>query len=162
MKKFINNLKELKKYNIVAIKQSLEDEGASFEEIKIMRKITRKAGLQHNIKVGGCEAKTDIFFCEKVGVSGIVAPMVETSYGLRKFIQILTENKRQNLYVNIESINAFNNINKILKSKDFKKLKGLVIGRSDLAGSLNLEKSEVDSKRIFKLVKNLLRKIKKK
>ena len=87
--------------------------------------------------------------------------MVETSYGLRKFIQILTENKRQNLYVNIGGINAFNNINKILKSKDFKKLKGLVIGRSDLAGSLNLEKSEVDSKRIFKLVKNLLRKIKK-
>ena len=62
MKKFINNLKELKKYNVVAIKQSLEDEGASFEEIKIMRMITRKAGLQHNIKVGGCEAKTDIFF----------------------------------------------------------------------------------------------------
>ena len=65
MKKFVNNLKELKKHNVVAIKQSLEDEGASFEEIKIMRKITRKAGLQHNIKVGGCEAKTDIFFCEK-------------------------------------------------------------------------------------------------
>ena len=161
MKKFINNLKELKKHNVVAIKQSLEDEGASFEEIKIMRKITKKAGLQHNIKVGGCEAKTDIFFCEKVGVSGIVAPMVETSYGLRKFIQILTNNKRQNLYINIESINAFNNISKILKSKDFKKLTGLVIGRSDLAGSLNLEKSEVDSKRIFKLVKNLLKKIKK-
>ena len=139
MKKFINNLKELKKHNVVAIKQSLEDEGASFEEIKIMRKITRKAGLQHNIKVGGCEAKTDIFFCEKIGVNGIVAPMVETSYGLRKFIQILTDNKKQNLYVNIESINAFKNISKILKSKDFKKLTGLVIGRSDLAGSLNLE-----------------------
>ena len=107
-----------------------------------MRKITRKAGLQHNIKVGGCEAKTDIFFCEKVGVNGIVAPMVETSYGLRKFIQILNDNKKQNLYVNIESINAFNNINLILRSKEFKKLTGLVIGRSDLAGSLNLEKSE--------------------
>ena len=79
-------------------------------------------------------------------MNGIVAPMVETSYGLRKFIQILTDNKKQNLYVNIESINAFKNISKILKSKDFKKLTGLVIGRSDLAGSLNLEKSEVDSK----------------
>ena len=118
MKKFINNLKELKKHNVVAIKQSLEDEGASFEEIKIMRKITRKAGLQHNIKVGGCEAKTDIFFCEKIGVNGIVAPMVETSYGLRKFIQILTDNKKQNLYVNIESINAFKNISKQVNECD--------------------------------------------
>ena len=66
MKKFINNLKELKKHNVVAIKQSLEDEGASFEEIKIMRKITRKAGLQHNIKVGGCEAKQIFFFVKKL------------------------------------------------------------------------------------------------
>ena len=62
MKKFINYLKKLKKYDAVAIKQSLEDEGASFDQLKIMRKITMKAGLQHNIKVGGCEAKTDIFF----------------------------------------------------------------------------------------------------
>ena len=65
MKKFVNHLKKLKKYGAVAIKQSLEDEGASFDQLKIMRKITMKAGLQHNIKVGGCEAKTDIFFCEK-------------------------------------------------------------------------------------------------
>ena len=65
MKKFVNYLKKLKKYDAVAIKQSLEDEGASFDQLKIMRKITMKAGLQHNIKVGGCEAKTDIFFCEK-------------------------------------------------------------------------------------------------
>ena len=41
MKKFINNLKELKKHNVVAIKQSLEDEGASFEEIK--RSIFKKS-----------------------------------------------------------------------------------------------------------------------
>ena len=162
MKKIIDNLKKLKKYNVVAVKQSLEDEGASFEEIKIMRNITRKSGLQHNIKVGGCEAKTDIYFCERVGVSGIVAPMVETSYGLRKFIQILTKNEKQNLYINLESINAFKNIKKIFNSKDFKKLKGLVIGRSDLAGSLNLEKSQVDSKKIYNLVSNLLKKIKKK
>ena len=101
------------------------------------------------------------FFCEREGVSGIVAPMVETSYGLRKFIQILRNNRSQNLYVNLESINAFKNINKILKSHDFKKLKGVVIGRSDLAGSLNLEKSEVDSKKIFKLVFSLLKKVKK-
>ena len=87
--------------------------------------------------------------------------MVETNYALRKFIQILSNNRSQNLYVNLESINAFNNINEILKSKDFKKLSGVVIGRSDLAGSLNLQKSEVDSKKIFNLVFSLLKKIKK-
>ena len=89
MKKIINYLKKLKKQDVIAVKQSLEDEGASFDELKIMRQITRKAGLQLNIKVGGCEAKTDIYFCEKIGVNGIVAPMVESDYALRKFIQII-------------------------------------------------------------------------
>ena len=41
MKKIINYLKKLKKQNIVAVKQSLEDEGASFEELMLMRQITK-------------------------------------------------------------------------------------------------------------------------
>ncbi len=162
MNKFIKYLKKLKKFNAVAVKQSLEDEGASFDELKKMRRITKAAGVQHNIKVGGCEAKTDIYSCEKIGVSGIVAPMVETAYALRKFIQITSKNKTQKLYINLESIHALENISKIINSGDFKKLEGVVIGRSDLAGSLNLEKTEVDSKRIYNLVFNLLKKIKKK
>ena len=162
MKKIINHLKKLKKQNIVAVKQSLEDEGASFEELALMRKITKKASLKHNVKVGGCEAKTDIYFCEKLGVDGIVAPMVESNYALRKFMQIISKNRNQSLYINLESIQAFKNINEMIKAKNFKRLKGIVIGRSDLAGSLNLQKSEVDSKKIFKLVLNLLKKIKRK
>ena len=162
MKKIINYLKKLKKQNIIAVKQSLEDEGASFEELTLMRQITKKASLKHNVKVGGCEAKTDIYFCEKLGVDGIVAPMVESNYALRKFMQIISKNKKQSLYVNLESIQAFKNINQMIRTKNFKKLRGIVIGRSDLAGSLNLQKSEVDSKKIFKLVLNLLKKIKRK
>ena len=64
--------------------------------------------------------------------------------------------------MNLESIQAFQNINKILNQPNIKRLKGVVIGRSDLAGSLNLEKKEVDSKRIFNLVFEALKKIKKK
>ena len=48
-----------------------------------------------------------------------------------------------------------------MNSKSFNKLKGVVIGRSDLAGSINLEKSAVGLKRIYKLVLNLSKKIKK-
>ncbi len=162
MQKIINYLKKLKKYNVVAVKQSLEDEGASFEELRIMRKITKKVGLKQNIKVGGCEAKTDIYFCEKLGVDGIVAPMVESGYALKKFIQIISKNKKQNLYINLESMQAFKNIKDIMNTKNFKRLKGVVIGRSDLAGSLDLEKSEVDSKKIYNLVFKLLNIVKRK
>ena len=54
--KLIKKLRYLKSLGVVGVKQSLEDEGASFEEIIIMRKITRKAGLNLNVKIGGWEA----------------------------------------------------------------------------------------------------------
>ena len=41
MEKLIKKLRKLKKYNVVGIKQSLEDEGATFEDL-IMRKVTKK------------------------------------------------------------------------------------------------------------------------
>ena len=162
MQKLINSLKKLKRFNAVAIKQSLEDEGASYEDLIIMKKITKKAGLDLNVKIGGCEAKNDIYFCEWLKVNGIVAPMVESSYALRKFLQTISKKTDQKLYVNLESIQALKNIHKMLNQKNIKRLTGVVIGRSDLAGSLNLEKKEVDSKKIFNLVFEVTKKIKKK
>ena len=161
MKKIIKLLKDLKKINAVAVKQSLEDEGASYEDLIVMSKITRKAKLLLNVKIGGCEAKNDIYFCEKIGVTGMVAPMVESPYALKKFLQTISSKNKQSLYINIESIQAFNNITKLLNQKNINRLKGVVIGRSDLAGSLNLSKSEVDSKRIYQIVLSALKKIKK-
>ena len=126
-----------------------------------MKQITHKAKLDLNVKIGGCEAKNDIHFCEWLKVKGIVAPMVESPYALRKFLQSISNNNKQKLYVNLESIQAFQNINSILKQPNIKRLTGVVIGRSDLAGSLNLEK-KVNSRRIYKLVYSILKKIKKK
>ena len=64
MNKLITLLKKLKKNNIVAVKQALEDEGASFDDLSVMRKVTKKAKVSLNVKIGGCEAKNDIFFVE--------------------------------------------------------------------------------------------------
>ena len=50
MQTFILNLKKLKKLGAIAVKQSLEDEGASFEDIKKMRTITLAAKLDLNVK----------------------------------------------------------------------------------------------------------------
>lgn len=154
-------LKKLKKMGVIAVKQSLEDEGASYDDLLIMRQLTNQVGLKLDIKIGGCEAKNDINFCEKINVNGMVAPMVETDYALRKFIQVVRKNKKQSLYINLESIQTFKNINKILKTEDFKKLKGVVIGRSDLVGSIGLGKESVDSKKTYKLIYPYLKKIKK-
>jgi len=148
----ISILKKLKKKGAIAIKQSFEDEGASFEEIKIMRKITKKVNLKQNIKIGGCEAKNDINFCSKLKVDGIVAPMVESRYALDKFFQSIPKNNLSKLYVNIETITALRNLKKIFRSKYISKLDGIIFGRSDIAGSLNLKKKDVNSKKITKLL----------
>ena len=162
MKNLINQLRVLKKVGTVAIKQSLEDEGASFQDISLMRKISKKLKLKLNVKIGGCEAKNDIFFCISISTDGIVAPMVESEYALRKFIQTIPNSFKGDLYINLESKNAFKNLDKIINSKEFKKLKGVVIGRSDLAGSFNLAKSKVDCNKIFNLLQSKLQKIKNK
>jgi hypothetical protein len=61
--KATDSLKKLKKIGVVGIKQSFEDEGASFKDIETMRFITNAAKIHLNVKIGGCEAKNDIFFC---------------------------------------------------------------------------------------------------
>ena len=48
----------------------------------------------------------------------------------------------------------------MIKSKSFKYLDGVVIGRSDLAGSLNLTKEDVNKNLIFKKVQRTFKRIK--
>ena len=152
-KNFIEALIRLKKFNITGFKQSLEDEGASFNEIIFMRKILKKISLKQNVKIGGCEAINDIIFCKKTNVDSIIAPMVESAYALKKFIQVIElVNFKKNIYFNLETISAIKNLKKILSSSEAKKLTGIVLGRSDICGSLNLSKSQVDNKKIFYLV----------
>ena len=52
MKKIVNKLKKLKKLGMSGVKLSLEDEGSTFEDLKIMSKITKSLNLNLNIKIG--------------------------------------------------------------------------------------------------------------
>ena len=136
----IKALKKLKSIGVVAIKQSFEDEGASFKDIEIMRLITKAARVNLNVKIGGCEAKNDIFFCKKIKADSIVGPMVESEYALNKFVHSANIGIKTNLLINIETNLAVKKLDKMIKSDSFNFLKGVIIGRSDLAGSLNLTK----------------------
>ena len=162
MKRIANKLKKLKNLGMYGVKLSLEDEGSTFEDLKIMSKITKSLNLNLNIKIGGCEAKNDINYCKSLNPNSIVAPMVESEYALKKFIQSIGNKKNIKLLINLESISAIKNISKFLNSKYFRKLDGVVIGRSDLAGSLNLSKKEVNKNLIFKKIHKTITKIKKK
>lgn len=157
---FVRSLNHLKKFNISGFKQSLEDEGATFKEIKFIRKILKNLKIKQNIKIGGCEAINDILFCKTLNVDGIIAPMVESSYALRKFLQVIKfVGFKKNIYFNLETISAIKNINQILNNENAKQLSGVVIGRSDICGSLNLKKEDVNNNKIFNLVNSSINKI---
>jgi hypothetical protein len=142
--------------NIVGVKQSFEDEGVLLEDVVLMRRITELSGLKLSVKIGGCEALTDIHTCKNINVNGIVAPMIETEFALQKFIESVIHIDNINFYINIESKTGYENLNKILSSPSSKLLTGIVVGRSDLTKSYGYDKNFVDSDFIFDVVRNIM------
>ena len=144
MKKLIKDLEILSEKGIIGIKQSFEDEGALHQDILTMRRITELCNLKLSVKIGGCEAKTDINFCNNIGVNGIVAPMVETKFAFQKFIESVIDLENIKFYINIESKTAYKNLSDILESPSSKLISGIVIGRSDLVKSYGYSKDQVN------------------
>ncbi len=104
MKKLIEQLELLKtKYDIFGIKQSFEDEGVIFDDVITMRRITELCNLPLYVKIGGCEAKTDINNCQKIGVDTIIAPMVETPFALKKYLSSVEETSPLKLMEAVEN-----------------------------------------------------------
>jgi 3-dehydroquinate synthase len=145
------------KYSCVGIKTSFEDEGASATDIIRLRKLTAENGLKLAIKIGGCEAKTDIKNAMDLCCDSIVGPMIETSYALEKYLQA-TRNLDVSRGINLETINSLNNIDSLLSiagSLDY-----FVIGRVDLIGSMGKPRSEIESVETRRVVQDALKKIK--
>jgi 4-hydroxy-2-oxoheptanedioate aldolase len=150
-----------KSYGIIGMKQSFEDEGVLLNDVVAFKRVTEVCGLQSYVKIGGCEAKSDLYNCIRMGINGIIAPMVETPFALSKFTDMVEPySNRADAYIVIESKTAYDNIDAILKDGEGK-LKGIIVGRSDFSKSYNLNKSEVDSNFIYDKVEDILTKAKK-
>jgi 4-hydroxy-2-oxoheptanedioate aldolase len=159
MNDLLDKLREISNlYGVIGIKQSFEDEGALLEDVISVRRITELCNLLSFVKVGGCEANTDIYNCLKIGINGIIAPMVETPFAVSKFMDCY--DKKAQYFVVIESKTAYENIDDIL-SIAHNKLTGIIVGRSDLSKSYNLNKSEADSDFILSITENIFVKAKK-
>ena len=162
MENLVKNLENLAlKYNVIGIKQSFEDEGVLIEDVILARKITDKCGLQIFVKIGGCEAKSDLNNCINIGVDNIIAPMVESEFSLSKFINITNIHSNTiNKYIVVETKTAYEKIDELLKLAKTN-LNGIIVGRSDFSKSYNLDKSDCDSEFIFYKVKDIFLKSKK-
>lgn len=138
------HLKELRQQGgLVALKTGTEVEDMSFEEIRLLRALSDRL-LPLYVKIGGPEARNDIRELSRIGVDGLIAPMIESPYALKNFIGSLRDclgpanYDRMEKGINLETITGFQNMNEILSSPAAAELDQVTAARSDLSGSMEL------------------------
>jgi hypothetical protein len=164
-KRMVDTLKDLKEnHHVVGIKAEFEAEGTRMEEALRLKEVITKAGLDLTIKIGGCEAIKDMFDARSIGVTRIVAPMIESQYALKKYLQathlVFPEDEWNSVHflINIETISAVNVFDKMLELPMISELKGIVIGRVDMTGSLGMSRENINDDAIFKIASDVFRK----
>ena len=68
------------------VKAEFEAEGSSFRDLVRLRSFADKLNIPQFLRIGGPEANRDIKKSLEIGVNGLIAPIVESSFGLKKFI----------------------------------------------------------------------------
>jgi hypothetical protein len=166
-KRMVEQLIELKEnYNVIGVKAEFEAEGTRMEEALRLKEVVSRAGLDLTIKIGGCEAVKDMYESRVIGVSRIVAPMIETPYALKKFLAmtklVFPEDERSEVsfLINIETISGYNNFDAMLELHEIKQLDGIVIGRVDMTGSLGMSREDINTDEIFNIANELVIKAK--
>jgi|TARA_B110000027_G_scaffold125753_1_gene143438 hypothetical protein len=171
--KMLNVLKSLRDdYGVIGIKAEFEAEGTRIDELMRLIDIVRKLNIKLGIKIGGCEAMKDLMECKQFGSEYIIAPMVETDYALKKFIEAKNkifdeeEKKATEFLINIETKTTTDNIEKIIAInnvyKDTDKVNGWVFGRVDYALSAGLKRNDINnSEEITNAVINVAKSAKK-
>lgn len=161
--RMVDQLKDLAEHHhVVAVKAEFESEGTRLEEALRLKEVVTKAGLELTIKIGGCEALKDMYDARSIGVTHIVAPMIESAYALKKYLQSARiafpqdEFDTVGFLVNIETLTAVEQVEDILGRYDITGLRGIVIGRVDLTGSMGLTREDVNSERIGALAQRVI------
>ena len=163
MENLNKNLIELKeKHNAIGIKVEFESEYFSQKELAELRELALKSNICFAIKLGGFSSFRDLYEAQKLNTDIIIAPMVESVYAFEKFLNTFDKfyfdsKKIPKLYVSIETIKAVENLIEILYSPYFKRIEGVIIGRGDLANSMEI--NNVEDEKIFQIADIIKNKI---
>lgn len=155
----IEILTELKNdFGMLSLKSEFEDEGASFEETTLLKNFADEVKTELAVKIGGCSAIFDIQQTQKIGANSIIAPMIESEYALKKFIESVKSaclDIIPDLYINIETLTGYKFLQDIINSKYFDKVNGLVLGRTDMTESMGENPDFKDSDKMLKIAKEI-------
>jgi hypothetical protein len=167
--KMVDHLKYLKSdFGVVEVKAEFEAEGSRLYELMRLKEIATVAGLGLVLKIGGAEAVTDMFYAKSLGASVIVAPMVESGYAMRKYLEAIDkhfsddEKKSIEFCAMIETNQAYINMASILDQKLGKLVTMIAVGRVDLSGSLDIARIDINCSQILKIVTDVFTKVKNK
>ena len=144
-----------KNHFLIGIKGGTEVEGMTFEEIYFMKEVSNNI-VPMTVKIGGPEARNDIDFMLSIGIERILAPMIESPYSLKNFVETiekLDSNQSTSLAINIETITAYNNLDAIIRCPKFLSIDQITVGRSDLSGSME---KDVDDQEVCVIVKEIV------
>ena len=157
MVEILRNGKEM--FGYVSVKAEFEAEGTRMEELLRLMEIAHRANLDLTVKVGGCEAIRDLLEAKQIGVRYIVAPMVESTYALSKYIaaknQVYSADEQQDtdFLFNVETITAYESREKLAEvSKAKNGVEGMVFGRVDFSGSIGLDRDSINSDKVMDCV----------
>lgn len=159
-KRMLDILKELRdEYNTIAIKAEFEAEGSRTDELVQLNEVIFRADMQLFIKIGGCEAVRDLDQCRLLGATGIMAPMIETPFAMRKYIGAAQKVYGDRLddiswIINAETKTCKQNLADIVEEgKGF--LNVVSIGRVDLSASMGFTRKEINSEIMFNETKEI-------
>lgn len=165
-RKMLEILKSLRDdHGVIAIKAEFEAEGSRTDELVMLNEIIFRADMKLYIKIGGCEAVRDLDQCRLLGASGIMAPMIESPFAMKKYVEAAkkvygSEVDNVEWIINAETKTCHKNLDEILEvGKNF--LGTVSIGRVDLSGSMGLSRQEINGDEVFAATSDIASRCKK-
>lgn len=138
-------------FGVVAVKAEFEAEGTRPDELLRLMELVCRADLKVALKIGGCEAVTDLLSARLYGAEYIIAPMVETPYALSKFVdaknKIYGKNSDAEFLFNLETDTTLANLSSMLPLAATE-LDGIVFGRVDFTLSRGMARGDINHRAI--------------
>lgn len=154
-------IKLKEKFGVDRLKGGTEVEDLTFEEIAFMKKFSQGI-MPMTVKIGGPEARNDMRMMVKLGVEGVLGPMIESPYALKNYIDTLTNlqliDKFDMIAINIETLIGSKNLLEMTKLPQFERLNQITVGRGDLSMSMGMTVDDPEVIEVTKMIVDIAHK----